>query len=60
MKDDIDIDCGPIARGEASVEQKGGEILDLLLRVASGEQSKSEELGYGGSEFVPWQVGAVM
>ena len=60
MKDDIDIDCGPIARGEASVEQKGGEILDLLLRVASGEQSKSEELGYGGNEFVPWQIGAVM
>ena len=60
MKDDIDIDCGPIARGEASVEQKGGEILDLLLRVASGEPSKSEELGYGGSEFVPWQIGAVM
>ncbi len=60
MKDDIDIDCGAIARGEASVEQKGGEILDLLLSVASGAQSKSEELGYGGSEFVPWQVGAVM
>ncbi|MEI9887153.1 MAG: altronate dehydratase family protein [Rhizomicrobium sp.] len=60
MKDDIDIDCGPIARGEASVADKGGEILDLLLRVASGERSKSEELGYGGSEFVPWQVGVVM
>jgi altronate hydrolase len=60
MKDDIDIDCGPIARGDATVEEKGAEILEYLLAVASGRQSKSEELGYGGVEFVPWQIGAVM
>ncbi len=60
MKDDIDLDCGPIATGGATVEQKGGEIVDYLLQVASGKQSKSEELGYGGVEFVPWQIGAVM
>jgi altronate hydrolase len=60
MRDDIDVDCGPIATGEASVEEKGAEILDRLLDVASGKKSKSEELGYGGAEFVPWQIGAVM
>jgi altronate hydrolase len=60
MADDIDIDCGPIASGEASIEAKGGEILDYLLEVASGRRTKSEELGYGGAEFVPWQIGAVM
>jgi altronate hydrolase len=60
MKDDIDIDCGAIASGAATVEQKGAEILDTLLAVASGQPSKSEELGYGGAEFVPWNVGAVM
>ena len=60
MNDDIDIDCGPIALGEASIEEKGGEILDYLLEVASGRRSKSESLGYGGVEFVPWQIGAVM
>lgn len=60
MKDDIDLDCGPIANGSATIEQKGAEILDYLLAVASGKQSKSEELGYGGVEFVPWQLGAVM
>ncbi|MBL6852499.1 MAG: altronate dehydratase [Alphaproteobacteria bacterium] len=60
MKDDIDVDCGPIARGDATVEEKGEEIFDYLLAVASGKRSKSEELGYGGAEFVPWQVGAVM
>ena len=60
MQDDIDIDCGPIAAGDASVEQKGDEILTYLLQVASGKKSKSEELGYGGAEFVPWLVGATM
>jgi len=60
MKEDIDIDCGQIASGAATVEEKGAEILDLLLAVASGTKSKSEDLGYGGAEFVPWQIGAVM
>ena len=60
MRDDIDVDCGTIAAGKSSVEQKGAEILDCLLDVASGKKSKSEELGYGGLEFVPWQIGAVM
>ncbi len=60
MEGDIDIDCGPIATGGASIEDKGAEILDYLLAVASGTPSKSEALGYGGSEFVPWQIGAVM
>ena len=40
--------------------EKGGEILDYLLEVASGRRTKSEALGYGGAEFVPWQIGAVM
>jgi altronate hydrolase len=39
---------------------KGREIFETILRIASGERSKSEQLGYGDSEFVPWQVGAVM
>ena len=60
MRDDIDIDCGSIVTGEVGVEEKGAEILDYLLEVACGRQSKSEELGYGGAEFVPWQIGAVM
>ena len=48
----------PSARRRSS--EKGEEILDYLLDVASGQQSKSEALGYGGAEFVPWQIGAVM
>jgi len=59
MSDDMDINCGDILDG-VSVEEKGQEIFDTLLRVASGEKTKSEALGYGDLEFVPWQVGAVM
>lgn len=60
MSGDIDIDCGPIADGASTIEEKGEEILDYLLDIASGRQSKSEALGYGGSEFVPWLIGATM
>jgi len=60
MSEDMDINCGDIISGGVSLETKGQEILDLLLRVASGEQTKSEALGFGGAEFVPWQMGAVM
>ncbi len=48
------------ASGEATVESKGSEIYDLLLKVASGQASKSEAQGLGDYEFVPWQIGAVM
>ncbi|HEY8456057.1 MAG TPA: altronate dehydratase family protein [Actinopolymorphaceae bacterium] len=60
MTDDMDLNCGVIADGKASVAEVGKEIFDLVLRVASGEKTKSEELGYGDEEFVPWQLGAVM
>jgi altronate hydrolase len=46
--------------GEASVEEKGREIFEAILRVASGEKSKSEGLGVGNEEFVPWMIGAQM
>src|SRR3954462_6175080 len=59
MRDDMDIDCGDILEG-VPVEAKGQEIFDTILRVASGARTKSEELGYGDTEFVPWQIGAVM
>ena len=59
MIDDMDINCGDILDG-VSIEAKGREIFDNILRVASGERSKSEQLGYGDAEFVPWQIGAVM
>jgi altronate hydrolase len=60
MGDDMDIDCGGIADGEETVEACGRRIFDHVLRVASGERSKSEALGFGEAEFAPWPLGAVM
>ena len=37
----------------------GQTIFELILRIASGEQTKSELLGLGDHEFVPWQIGIV-
>ena len=59
MIDDMDINCGDIVDG-VPIEQKGQEIFDYVLRMASGEKSKSEELGYGDAEYVPWVIGATM
>jgi altronate hydrolase len=59
MIDDMDINCGDILDG-VSIEAKGQEIFETILRVASGERTKSEILGYGDAEYVPWQIGAVM
>lgn len=60
MSEDMDVNCGDIITDAVSLEDKGREIFELFLRVASGEETKSEELGFGGAEFVPWQMGAVM
>jgi len=60
MSEDMDINCGDIITEGVSVEEKGREIFELMIRVASGEQTKSEAQGFGGVEFVPWQIGAVM
>ena len=48
-----------IARSELS-PGCGRRVFDLILRVASGEKSKSEALGFGEAEFAPWPLGAVM
>jgi altronate hydrolase len=58
--DDIDINCGEIIDGAMGVEAMGQRIFDQVLAVASGQRTRSELHGYGQSEFVPWQLGAVM
>ena len=59
MIEDMDINCGDVLDG-VSLEDKGREIFEMTLKVASGQRTKSEELGYGDNEFVPWQIGATM
>ncbi len=60
MADDMDINCGSILDGGASVEEMGEQIFQLILKTASGQRSKSELLGYGEDEFAPWHLGATL
>jgi altronate hydrolase len=60
QEDDIDINCGEVIDGTASIDEMGERIFRLMLRTASGDKSKSEIHGYGQNEFVPWQLGATM
>jgi altronate hydrolase len=53
MTDDMDMNCGDIVSAGVSIQDKGRMILDMVLRVASGERTKSEALGLGDNEFVP-------
>lgn len=57
LQDDMDINCGEIMDGTVTVQEMGQRIFELFLRTASGEASKSEILGLGDHEFVPWQIG---
>jgi altronate hydrolase len=59
LEEDMDLNCGEILDGTASVEEMGQKIFEKILRTASGERTKSEELGLGDHEFVPWQIGIV-
>ena len=60
LSDDMDINAGTILSDGKTVEEVGREIYKMWLRMASGEQSKSEAQGLGDYEFVPWQIGATM
>jgi altronate hydrolase len=60
MSDDMDINCGTILDGGASVEEMGEQIFQLILKTASGQRTKSELMGYGEDEFAPWHLGATL
>lgn len=59
MEDDMDINCGRIIDGDATIQQMGDIIFDRIIRLASGEASKSEALGVGEDEFQPWNIGII-
>lgn len=58
MRDNMDVNAGRIADGEATVDAVGREIFEMVLRVASGERTCAEKLGH--QEFVPWRIGPVL
>jgi altronate hydrolase len=59
MIEDMDINAGEILNG-VSVDEVGEEIFQRVLKTASGDLTKSEKLGFGDDEFVPWTVGPML
>ena len=57
MAGDMDINCGPVIDGTATLDDMGAMIFDEILAVASGKVTKSEALGVGADEFAPWPIG---
>ncbi len=57
--DDLDLNCGVILDGSASIENMGQAIFAALLRHASGEKTCNEVLNVGSTEFAPWPKGVL-
>jgi len=60
LSNDMDVNCGRVLDGEATIAESGEALFRLILETASGKQTKSESLGFGDNEFVPWQVYATV
>jgi altronate hydrolase len=56
MSDIIDIDTGGIISGDTTIERMGEEILELVIRVASGETETKAE-SHAQNDFIPWKKG---
>ena len=52
----IDIDCGPIIRGEKTVEEMGEEVLEYIIQLASGEIT-TKAMDLGQDDFMFWRRG---
>ncbi|MDR1979509.1 MAG: UxaA family hydrolase [Synergistaceae bacterium] len=47
MKDNMDLDAGPVIDGKATIRELGEKTFELILAVCNGQTTKTEELGYG-------------
>ncbi|MBZ5655435.1 MAG: altronate dehydratase family protein [Acidobacteriia bacterium] len=56
MSDIIDIDTGGIISGATTIERMGEEVLELVIKVASGERRTKAELN-AQNDFIPWKRG---
>lgn len=56
MPDIIDIETGAVIRGEKTIEEMAEEMLEFIIKVASGEiQTKAKLLNQ--NDFIPWRRG---
>ena len=56
MPDIIDINTGFVISGEKNIQQMGEEILEKIIKIASGEE-KSKAMILGQDDFIPWKRG---
>jgi altronate hydrolase len=56
MADIIDLDTGPIIRGEKTIQQMGEELLELCIATASGDYI-TKAVAQGHDDFIPWKRG---
>ncbi|SNT00552.1 altronate hydrolase [Streptosporangium subroseum] len=59
MRADMDFDAGPAMSRDDQIRH-GIMLFEALMDMASGTPSKSEALGFGTEEIVPWRMGAVV
>ena len=55
MNDIIDFNTGTIIEGKASITEIGEDLLEYVIEVASGRQTKARKLGQ--DDFIPWKRG---
>jgi len=60
LEEDMDVNCGLILDGKGTIQEMGEVIFRSVLETASGKKTKSELLGFGDNEFVPWHIGPVL
>lgn len=56
MPDIIDFDAGPVIAGQKSIEQMADELLEEIIRYASGEKP-TKAMSLGQDDFIPWKRG---
>jgi altronate hydrolase len=52
MRDDMDVDAGRILEGDATLDEVGREIRDLVVSLGAGGRTRSEELGHQEFQLV--------
>jgi altronate hydrolase len=58
MSDDMDFNA--FSALQDGVQMTGENLYSYLISVASGDKTKSEALGIGSEEFVPWSLGEML
>ncbi len=58
LQDDMDVNAGEVLR-QGGLKKTGEEIFQMIIDVASGKQTKSEQQDIGDEEFCPWSPGPI-